>query len=168
MVRLMPIRPELKKFYGVEWRAVRARILARAGNCCEQCGKPDRLAVWVYSSQDCGQYWSLCLGPSQDWIYCLYGGGGNFRLNPSGTTEAQESGRLRLIRVVLTIAHLNHVAGDDRDENLKALCQWCHLNFDVLHHKQSRSIRKDANRPLLENSPEQGHRPMAAAGKDHV
>jgi hypothetical protein len=56
----------------------------------------------------------------------------------------------RFVRTVLTIAHLNHVAGDDRDENLKALCQWCHLNYDKLHHKETRSARKDRKRPLLD------------------
>jgi hypothetical protein len=53
------------------------------------------------------------------------------------------------VGIVLTVAHLNHVAGDDRDENLKALCQWCHLNYDRQHHAETRSIRKDAARPLL-------------------
>ncbi|MES2135770.1 MAG: hypothetical protein V4502_01750 [Pseudomonadota bacterium] len=47
------------------------------------------------------------------------------------------------------VAHLNHIAGDDRDENLKALCQWCHLNHDKLHHHETRAARKDAARPLL-------------------
>ncbi len=56
----------------------------------------------------------------------------------------------RQVLIVLTVAHLNHVAGDDRDENLLALCQWCHLNYDKLHHKETRSARKDAARPLLD------------------
>ena len=55
----------------------------------------------------------------------------------------------RRIRLVLTIAHLNHISGDDRDENLKALCQWCHLNYDKAHHAETRAIRKDAARPIL-------------------
>jgi hypothetical protein len=39
----MPIRPDLRRFYGRDWRrVVRPRILARAGNKCEECGKPDR------------------------------------------------------------------------------------------------------------------------------
>lgn len=38
----MPIRPELRHLYrGPGWQAVRARILARAGNQCERCGKPN-------------------------------------------------------------------------------------------------------------------------------
>jgi len=41
------------------------------------------------------------------------------------------------------------VPGDDRDENLKAYCQWCHLNYDREHHRATRAARKDAARPLL-------------------
>lgn len=53
------------------------------------------------------------------------------------------------IKVVLGVAHLNHTPGDDRDENLKALCQWCHLNYDKIHHRETRAARKDKARPLL-------------------
>jgi hypothetical protein len=52
------------------------------------------------------------------------------------------------VRVICTVAHLNHVSGDDRDENLKFLCQWCHLNYDKLHHRETRTRRKDAARPI--------------------
>jgi 5-methylcytosine-specific restriction endonuclease McrA len=43
--------------------------------------------------------------------------------------------------VVLTVAHLNHTPSDCRPENLKAMCQRCHLRYDVDHHKQSRAER---------------------------
>lgn len=49
-------------------------------------------------------------------------------------------------------AHLNHVSGDDRDENLKALCQWCHLQYDKLQHHETRATRKDSARPLLQEA----------------
>jgi HNH endonuclease len=58
-------------------------------------------------------------------------------------------GASRVIEVVLTVAHLNHVAGDDRDENLAALCQYCHLMHDAEQHRESRATRKDSARPLL-------------------
>jgi 5-methylcytosine-specific restriction endonuclease McrA len=31
----MPIRPENRKRYPSDWKAIRASILTRAGNCCE-------------------------------------------------------------------------------------------------------------------------------------
>src|SRR3990167_2751561 len=40
-------------------------------------------------------------------------------------------------KVVLTVAHLNHTPEDCRDENLKAMCQRCHLRYDLKHHQQN-------------------------------
>ncbi|WP_078316022.1 hypothetical protein [Mycobacterium sp. D16Q16] len=40
--------------------------------------------------------------------------------------------------VVLTVAHLNHTPEDCRDENLRAMCQGCHLHYDAEHHAQTR------------------------------
>jgi len=132
----VPIRAELRHHYGRVWRTVtRPRILARAGNCCEQCLKPDREVVETRFLA--GRMWWRAT--SLPWI--------NHRgqiQTPPRFYDAE-----RFIRVVLTIAHLNHVAGDDRDENLKALCQWCHLNYDLAHHHETRAARKDAARPLL-------------------
>lgn len=39
-------------------------------------------------------------------------------------------------KVVLTIAHLNHIPEDCRPENLKAWCQRCHLTYDGEHRRQ--------------------------------
>jgi hypothetical protein len=145
----MPIRSDLKKFYqGAEWRAVRRSILERAGDRCEQCGKPNGrvvesrfLKVWRVPFARDGvlvplMWWR---GAGWPWHSC----GGNRQVPP------RYYDRETFGRVVLTVAHLNHVAGDDRPENLKALCQWCHLNYDRLHHHETRGTRKDGGRPLL-------------------
>lgn len=34
------------------------------------------------------------------------------------------------MRIVLTIAHLDHALTDHFDNNLAALCQQCHLRYD--------------------------------------
>ena len=60
------------------------------------------------------------------------------------------------VRVVLTIAHLNHRPGDDRDENLAAWCQYDHLLYDVPHHAVTRAAHKDERRPLLADALLQG------------
>lgn len=39
--------------------------------------------------------------------------------------------------VVLTVAHLNHTPEDCRPENLRAMCQGCHLHYDKDHHRQT-------------------------------
>lgn len=46
-------------------------------------------------------------------------------------------------KVVLTIAHLNHDTQDNRPENLKAMCQRCHLRYDAdLHARNSARTRE--------------------------
>ena len=55
----------------------------------------------------------------------------------------------RKVRIVLTMAHLDHNPANNQHSNLKLLCQRCHLAYDQLHHKETRSIRKDRARPLL-------------------
>ena len=42
--------------------------------------------------------------------------------------------------VVLTVAHMNHQPMDCRPENLKAMCQRCHLRYDVDHHRETRRV----------------------------
>lgn len=129
----MPIRPEFRRFYGREWREVtRPRILARTKNACEQCGAPNHRLV-SRNNVNNPSWWAPHLG---QW----------FSVNgtpPWRWTDTRE------ILVVLMVAHLNHVPGDDRDENLRAFCGWCHLNYDAAHHKETRCLNKDAARPLL-------------------
>lgn len=106
----MPIRPELRPFYrSLKWRAIRARVLARADGICEWCGKPDRKHVWV-ALDGSGQWW------------------------PRGQKPDGPPEMFRYIKVVLTVAHLNHDWHDNRDENLAALCQRCHLAHDRRFH----------------------------------
>lgn len=49
-------------------------------------------------------------------------------------------------RVVLTTAHLDHTPEHCDDDNLKAMCQGCHLHYDRGHHAQTRSATLHAAR----------------------
>lgn len=126
----MPIRPEWRKYYGKDWHALRMRILARAKHRCEECQVPDRLTV--------------LRGQGNSWKDLRNG----HWYSPDGLAPKCWSHR-RMVTIVLTVAHLNHDPQDNRPENLRALCQWCHLNYDKLHHAESRAARKDRARPLL-------------------
>ena len=77
----MPI--DYKK-YSPFWIIIRAKILARAGNCCELCGAPNYKPHWKTGS-----------------------------------------------KVVLTIAHIDQDKNNNKDWNLLALCQRCHLKIDL-------------------------------------
>lgn len=43
--------------------------------------------------------------------------------------------------VVLTVAHLDHMPENCADDNLKAMCQRCHLRYDSKHHAIGRKER---------------------------
>ena len=107
----MPIKPENKARYPKDWKQIRAKVLERADNRCEFCGAKNH----------------------------------SWRNNESGvfTFDAMlvESWELvdkqSVTRIVLTIAHLDHTPENCAMENLKALCQRCHLRYDLEHHKRS-------------------------------
>jgi hypothetical protein len=163
----MPIRPALRKFYsGPAWRETRKRILARAGGIfddrgryrggakCEECGVVDRKTALRACS-----WWT----PATLEATVMMGNGTiagrtitqlpwQFRAQDEPAMHGFPPEICHWVGVVLTVAHLNHVPGDDRDENLKALCQWCHLNYDKLHHRDTRCERKDAHRPILQEA----------------
>jgi hypothetical protein len=149
----LPIRAELRIHYGPEWRTiVRPRILLRAGNRCEFCGKPN--SVWIETTT--GTRWSEHLRRRTHFMY--------WRRMTDGDWYTQRGRRCpgrpapayiksRLIKVVLGVMHLDHTPGNDSDDNLRASCQWCHLLYDKEHHRESRETRKDEARPMFHNSP---------------
>lgn len=48
-------------------------------------------------------------------------------------------------KVILTTAHLDHTPENCEPENLKAMCQGCHLHYDKDHHAQTaRATRRAA------------------------
>jgi hypothetical protein len=115
----MPIKPEYRHFYGKTWRTVTRPRILERAGNCCES----------------------CLAPNGVNVFRL---GHNWA---RAERKFMEGGHW--VRIVLTIAHLNHVAGDDRDANLMALCQHCHLHYDLHHHAESRATRKDLSRPIL-------------------
>lgn len=56
--------------------------------------------------------------------------------------------------VILTVAHMNHCKSDCRPENLKAMCNTCHLRYDLnLHARNAFENRRNqmANGDLFES-----------------
>jgi len=55
------------------------------------------------------------------------------------------------VKIILTVAHLNHKPEDCRRENLRALCQSCHLTYDAPHKaaERKRRAREKANQAEL-------------------
>jgi len=115
VVNPMPIKPENLARYPADWPDIRNRILARAKMRCEICG----LANGAIGQRDMQ---------------------GIFReLSPAEAEIALIDGE-KVIKVVLTIAHLDHTPENCADENLRAMCQQCHNRYDVNHRCDSRKV----------------------------
>ena len=54
----------------------------------------------------------------------------------------------KAIKVVLTIAHLDHDVTNNDFSNLKAFCQRCHLAHDKDHHAANRKASTAAKKGL--------------------
>lgn len=117
------------KDYPSNWfTEIRPRILKRAKSCCEQCGVQNQQWVW--------QHPSLHYLFSQDTADAVrwYGS------SESADHAEPSHGYL----VCLTISHTNHDITDNRDENLLALCQTCHLRHDAEYHAMNRVRARNA------------------------
>lgn len=131
--------PWNRKDYPDNWEDIVARIKHRAGNRCE--GSP--------AFPDCRLLNGSVIRREKD---------GHVR-EPSAVEWQMIYDKIRLAginfaasvklhgftRVVLTIGHVNHDKEnhDVRDEDLKAWCQKCHLNFDKIHHSESRKYGRN-------------------------
>jgi 5-methylcytosine-specific restriction endonuclease McrA len=119
----MPIKPENKQLYPPpkEWKLIRAEVLKRDENRCAHCGVNNQAVG--YRTED-GIFHDLtgCVDPRAD----------------------------GLLRIVLTIAHLDHNPRNNGQlgarPNLAALCQRCHLRYDQAHHmensRKTRNVKK--------------------------
>ncbi len=117
----MPIRPDLRQHYGQEWQEeTRPAILERAGNCCERCKVPNHTTIVRIDDPEYSGWWFTIDGDAFDNSGAL-----------QGSVRGSEMPPPRFVDIVLTIAHVNHTSGDDRPENLLALCQWCHLDNEI-------------------------------------
>lgn len=108
----MPI--DYKK-YPANWKTeIRPAILERAKHCCEECGLRNHSVG--YRNKD------GVLIECHEWLYR------ESKFTPYGH---------KVIKIVLTIAHLDHEITNNDPSNLKALCQKCHLNYDKDHHRKN-------------------------------
>lgn len=134
----MPIRPENKARYPKDWPAISAGIRERAGNRCEECG--------VKNYELGGRT------PQGDWRKALPRGEKLLRLDwPEPGDYAWCEGhpeKLRIVRIVLTVAHLDHQPEHCAPENLKAWCQRCHNRYDVAERRKGIQERARAARAV--------------------
>ena len=76
---------------------------------------------------------------------------GRYTKPPFEVACAPDGHVIRVILVVLTVAHLNHDPSDCRDENLEALCQRCHNRLDAATRRAGIVARRRAGNGDLFN-----------------
>lgn len=125
------------KHYPANWKSeLRPAVLTRANNCCEACGVSNYAVV----------RWNIA-----------HGGYDEYNESPTTYAEAREIWIDLMAAdeysdwkvIVLTIAHLDHDVTNNALENLKALCQRCHLNYDREDNHRRRRYGKHFERDQL-------------------
>lgn len=134
MFLIMPI--DYKK-YPKNWKSeIRPMILKRAKNKCEICGLPNYEIISRGVTENKVDVYQLVAGD----IYLAL----NSDLIYDCDSEPNEEIEFKMaIKIILTIAHLNHNINDNRADNLKAMCQRCHLRYDAKHHAETRKKHKN-------------------------
>jgi hypothetical protein len=120
--------PVDKSKYSADWKQISAAIREREGNRCKVCGVPNHAYI-VRSSEDSERY---IIFDMQEAVY-TWPDGSWIRMSEL-PDEFQEN---KHVKVVLTVAHLNHDTTDNSDSNLAALCQLHHLRHDAQFHAQN-------------------------------
>lgn len=126
----MPI--DYKK-YPPNWKTeIRPAILKRANNKCEFCGVENSKFILrgTWNNTEC----------YQDDDGTIYDANTSEVIGSDYLGEVHPTNKL--IRIVLTIAHLNHDVNNNDPSNLKALCQRCHNRHDIDFRRKNRKSNK--------------------------
>jgi hypothetical protein len=131
----MPIRPELRHLYPSHWRQLSRRVrFERAKGVCQTCGRPH------------GQ--TLRALPDGRWYDPEHGTWRDGRGRTARWPDLEQMIAVKVTRVVLAAAHLDHNPTNNRLRNLRSLCQRCHMIHDRPHHLAQRRITYRLRRAL--------------------
>ena len=135
----MPIRAENRWLYPIDWRQLSDAIrFERAASRCEHCQRPHLARVAHLGD---GRWWDAERRRWRD------GRGRRVRV-----ATADLAAIVRVTRVYIACAHLNHDPTDNAPRNLAALCQRCHMIHDAAEHRRRRwfnAFRRRALRDLF-------------------
>jgi hypothetical protein len=123
----MPIRPEHRFFYPIDWPQLSDAIrFRRARGRCEECARPHLQRVFHLGD---GRWWDDEISGWRD---------GRGRRLRHRLREENLLARIRVTKVVLAAAHRDHDTANNQDTNLAAFCQRCHMLHDRDEHQRRR------------------------------
>lgn len=120
----MPIRPDQRTRYPIHWPLISEAVRRRAGNRCETCGIPNR--AWGWRDPD-GTFQQVSIQQMREAGYT----------RPPFVLRSAEGRDLRIIEIVIGVAHLDHHPEHNDPANLAALCQLHHLLHDQRQHQRT-------------------------------
>ena len=133
----MPIRPQYKWFYPIDWPQLSAVIrFERAKGRCQRCGRPHGREVQHLGD---GRWWDE---DERTWR------NGRGRALSRLARRVGDDITVRTTRVALAAAHLYHDPTNNRLRNLKALCQRCHMLHDREAHWRRRLLTLRMRNPI--------------------
>ena len=132
----MPIRESERARYPRDWKVISRRIRDLAGNKCQNCAAPNGELIRRGVSQAGTPLWRPASASAyENGFHADHG-------HEIPDTGEDTVGWGEPIKVVLTVAHLDHTPENCTDDNLRAWCQRCHLRYDAaLHRRNARSTR---------------------------
>lgn len=151
----MPVSPERQRIYpggslrSPEWLSIRQQIIDRDGHACKTCRVPNGAVIRRGKGENEGQF-LFCLYDSMtvtghdprscatfDWMSIYDEETGDYF--DRGMEPYFQGGKK--IKIVLTIAHLDHDPRNNHPGNLAALCQLHHNRLDAKMRADRRRMR---------------------------
>ena len=124
----MPIRAADRGLYPKDWPAIARAVKERAFWRCQTCGA--RHGAW-------GAWTRRGFVEVNPDAMAREGHG-----EPPFRRRLSRGGFVKIVRVVLQAAHMDHTPSNCDPANLKALCQACHLRHDVGQHTRNASTTR--------------------------
>lgn len=140
----MPIRPENKDRYPKDWPKISRTIRERAGQKCEKCSAPNGELIRRGRTAAGHGVWRMASDSAYVDGVCAETG----LLIPD--TSEDTVAYSAPVRVVLTVAHLDHQPENCDPENLRAWCQRCHNTYDIPMRKAGIAARARAAMAVAE------------------
>lgn len=135
----MPIRPQHRWLYPIDWPQLSAMIrFERAGGRCEHCARPHGAIVCHLGD---GRWWD-----ETDQVWRSANGNAMRRLGRKAPSLTGSG--VRTTKVFLATAHLDHDPTNNRQRNLKALCQRCHMVYDCAEHSRRRWLTRHMRKAI--------------------
>lgn len=141
----MPIRETNRARYPENWKEISATVRFEAGNKCEWCGVENGAVILRGSDNQDGvslPAYRYADAPVYDHTFHAQTG----RPIPGANWDTFDANARGPVKMVLTVAHLDHMPENCERSNLRALCQSCHNAYDAPMRRRGIQDRARASR----------------------